>query len=188
VATVKFEALDDMGARVPHTYGASYFREPSGDSNRLVVGATTEGTQLLCDLAQTFSGKDYYVLYVLVTSRTARLPGRYQSPPFDSYAELSEFLSKYAMFFDGDGRHHIWVGSPSANDLLVYDEHNVIFCYGAIGAFERLLERKGFEEKKFWFPADHHHSFHAMHDSVEEDLMDSMNWKRFELQDADEWK
>lgn len=187
--TVKFGALDERGRPVPHDYGRRYYAQPSGASDRLVVGASGGGARLLSRLAESFAEDDYYVLYVLVVSRTDRAPGRYQSPLLGGIVELRAFLERHEDFLDGDGRHHVWVGSPTSRNLLVYDQHDVVFCYGDLDACEGVLAEEGYErtDDEFWFPAPHEHFFNPEQDEAEERLLGSLDWTRFELRDGDEW-
>jgi hypothetical protein len=143
---------------------------------------------LLIELAGELQGNPWAVLYVLLVPRCGnREPGRYQSEPFESHAALASFLRRFQAFFEGDGRHHIWVGSASNDGLLVYDQHNVIFAYGAIDRFKALLVSRAFREAEFWFPEPHSHTYLPENDVEEERLMAEMEWNRFPLDPGDDY-
>jgi hypothetical protein len=97
-------------------------------------------------------------------------------------------MTDFRDFFEGDGRHHVWVGSGQNDGLLVYDQHNVIFAYGPLKQYKSILLSHGFRESKFWFPAPHTHSFVPRYDDEEERLMTEHQWKHFPLQEGDEWE
>lgn len=177
------------GRQVRHRYGDVYLEEPCADSTRLVIGPSRGHVGLLINLSAELRGQPWYVLYVLLVPRLQkRQPGRYQSPPFDSHAELAKFLRSFRGFFEGDGRHHLWVGSSANDGLLVYDQHDVIFAYGPIERFRAVLDGLGYRCSKFWFPAPHTHSYFPENDEEEDRLMSKVDWTYFPLRPGDEWE
>lgn len=179
----------EHGEHVLHDYGNVYFEQPCGPSTRLVIGASRDHVDLLIELATQLQGLPWFVLYVLLVPRKGnRESGRYQSPPFDTHAELSAFLAAFRSFFEGDGRHHVWVGSAANDGLLVYDQHNVIFAYGPLDSFRAILDSHGFREHPFWFPAPHTHPYAPENDAEEERLMTEAEWQWSPLQPGDEWR
>ena len=90
-------------------------------------------------------------------------------------------------FLEGDGRHHLWISSPHTHDLLIYDQHDVIFAYGSIDRFEKVLDQRDFRREEFWFPSPHTHSFPPSNVNSEDELMQYFDWQFFALQDGDEW-
>jgi hypothetical protein len=183
----KFASLDEQGNGVDHDYGNRFFRQPCGNSHRLVIGASRSNVKLLDRLSTTFSSQRFYVLYVLLLSHAGRRPGRYQSPLIESHEDLQLFIWTFQLFFEGDGRHHVWIGSPDSNDLLVYDQHDVIFAYGSLDAFEAILIDEGFSQAEFWFPCPHSHSYDPANVTQEEELLAYWDWVYHPLQDGDEW-
>ena len=187
MVSTKFCHLE-RGEHIPHDYGNVYFEQPCGPSKRLVIGPSSNHIELMTELSAELSGCPWFVLYILLVPRQGnREAGRYQSQPFDTHAELSTFLSSFRSYFEGDGRHHVWVGSAANDGLLVYDQHNVIFGYGLLDRFKSLLRSRGFRERDFWFPAPHAHSYAPENDVEEERLMAEVEWKQFPLQPGDEW-
>ena len=74
----------------------------------------------------------FFVLYVLVVSRKEENEtARYQSGEV-SRAEVQAFLERFEDYLENDGRHHIWIHSPESSATLVYDNHDVIYCYGPL--------------------------------------------------------
>jgi hypothetical protein len=188
--TQKFSLfLNDLdGPYVPHDYGNVYFEQPCGNSTRLVIGPSDNHIDLIIQLAAELKGDPWFVLYVLLVPRKGnREPGRYQSAPFATHYELSSFLSAFRSFFEGDGRHHLWVGSAANDGLLVYDQHNVIFAYGPLDRFKAILDSQGFRQADFWFPMPHVHHYNDENDPEEERLMAEMEWTYFPLQRGDAW-
>ena len=188
MAIPKFGTLDLRGEPVAHDYGDSYFRQPCGDGARLVIGPTDSQIKLLDELAANFPTRRYYVLSLLLLSHAGRTPGRYQSPLIGGHEDLQLFIWTFQKFFEGDGRHHLWIASPGAPDLLVYDQHNVIFAYGNLDAFESVLQSHRYQYKGLWFPSPHAHGYDPANVSAEDELMSYFEWKYFELQPGDDWE
>ena len=183
----KFCHLKD-GEHVPHQYGDLFFEQPCGPSTRLVIGPSKDHIELLTELTTELKDHPWFVLYVLLVPRLGNRPsGRYQSDPFETHAELSSFLASFKSFFEGDGRHHVWVGSSANDGMLVYDQHNVIFGYGPLNRFKTILKLRGFRQGDFWFPAPHSHSYAPENDVEEERLMSEREWQYFSLQPGDDW-
>jgi hypothetical protein len=183
----KFSTFDAVGNAIEHDYGNIYFRQPCGDSERLVIGPTDSQIKLLDVLSATYPSQRFYVLYVLLLSHAGRSLGRYQSPIIENHEDLQLFIWTFQNFFEGDGRHHLWIGSPDSADLLVYDQHDVIFAYGGLEAFESALTNDGFKQQEFWFPSPHSHSYDPSNVNAEDELMAYFDWTNFELQAGDEW-
>ena len=183
----KFSTFDETGNRVDHDYGDRYFRQPCGDSERLVIGASRSNIQLLDALAAVYSQQEYFALYILLLSQADRTPGRYQSPLIANHEDLQLFIYTFQEFLEGDARHHLWIGSPGSTDLLVYDQHDVAFGYGSLDRFEKVLVKNEFTADEFWFPSPHWHSFDPVNVREEDALLSYFDWQYFGLQDGDEW-
>ncbi|EAQ79697.1 hypothetical protein DSM3645_24350 [Blastopirellula marina DSM 3645] len=174
---------------VEYDYGDLFFEQPCGSATRLVIGPSKGEVDLLTELAALSENQSWYILYVLLTPRQGnRESGRYQSTPFDTLEKLSAFMTSFQSYFEGDARHHVWIGSLSNEVLLIYDQHNVIFAYGPIDRFRAILEKHGFREEEFWFPTPHSHSYAPQYDAEEERLMKEFEWQYFPLQPGDEWE
>ena len=118
---------------LPHNFGKVYAHAQTSSSPRLCVGASFHGTALLRELTLTLT-EPFLLLYVLVVPRVQSDAGRYQSDEL-SRSELDAFIEQFGTFWDGDGRHNIWIRSADGG-MLVYDRHNLIFAYGPLQRFK----------------------------------------------------
>jgi hypothetical protein len=128
----------------------------------------------------------YYVLYILHTPRGEGEPGRYQSTEL-TRGELDGLLMKYGPFFADDGRHDLWVYSPSTARTLVWDRHNKLFAEGEplddiIG---RLLGQ-GFQEGALQPLGNHFHHYRAECDADAANLLREFDWHWTPLRPQDE--
>lgn len=180
---VKFSIGNFDESNIEYDYGDVY--ETSEKS--IKISANNHQIKLISKLVEHLN-PPYYVLYVLVVSRTGKDLGRYQSPLFENREELISFLLEYKEYFETDGRHHIWVGTVDNSGLIVYDQHNVIFGYGPIKQFESTVRDVDYEEKRFEFPVPHCHSFHEENDSYEESIFNYFEWELFPLQSQDTYE
>jgi hypothetical protein len=75
----------------------------------------------------------------------------------------------------------------SSADLLVYDNHNVIYAYGNLDAHKNVLAESGLHETEMIrFPVPHVHHYNSEFDSEEVNLLQHFTWKQFPLQESDE--
>jgi hypothetical protein len=168
-----------------HRYPQVFVREKTTGPIRLKIAVSGAGADLLLQLAAVL-GEPFSVLYLLLVPRGGSAEGRYQSP-WMNRAELTDLFSDLAPFCDQDGRHHVWLFSDPERATLVYDHHNVIYAYGPIEDFVRLLEAAGYvEARELSFPAPHRHSFHAEFDAAERKLVALPGWTRSPLLPEDE--
>ena len=181
---VKFSVAADDEA--PHQYAKRFELQRLRDgSSRLVVGLQSSPLDLLKELALRLP-EPFRVLYVLVVTRSdAYDPGRYECPEEFSAAGLTAFLDEFAEFFEGDGRHQLWIASPSAG-ALVYDRHELIYAYGPLDSFERVLASRGFEQGVVAVPAPHAHHYRAEFDPLFTRLMERWPWAHSPLKPGDE--
>jgi hypothetical protein len=150
---------------------------------RLRVATAASGAELVKNLGACLAG-DWYVLYVLLVAHTENRPGRYQSPPIQSYDGVTALLDRYRDFLAGDGRHHRWLGSTGGQGMIVYDHHNVLHCYGPLARYRDTL--RGFPPGPIILPAPHAHHFHAEFALAERQLLDEWNWTWFPLSPDDD--
>ncbi len=184
-ALPKFESqvLDEW---IPHRYPKVFVREKTKGPDRLKIAASVQGTQTMLQLASVL-GEPFSALYVLLVPRGKSVEGRYQSPWMSS-AELSDLFERFAPFWDQDARHHLWLFSDPDRATLVYDQHNVIFAYGPIKKYVRVLEASGYAEtQELPFPAPHNHRYHVAFDQKERDLVSLRGWSKSPLRKGDAW-
>lgn len=183
----KFGVLNESKEWIAHDYGNAFFRQPMSSGERLVIGPSSKHVDMMLSLAQTWPNKQFYILYVLLLSHSGAELGRYQSPLITSFEDLQVFFYTYETFLESDGRHHIWIGSPSNDGLLIYDQHNVIFAYGDLPCYEQILTSLNFSRREFWFPCPHSHGYPPANVQEEEELLRHFPWQHSPLRDGDEW-
>jgi hypothetical protein len=183
----KFGVFNESKEWVAYDYGNIFFRQPMSSGERLVIGPSSEQVELMLGLVQTWRTQQFYALYVLLVSHSGAELGRYQSPLIESFEDLQVFFYTYENFLESDGRHHIWIGSPSNDGLLIYDQHNVIFAYGDLSRYEQVLASRSFTPGEFWFPCPHSHGYPPTNVQQEEKLLRHFPWQRSPLQDGDQW-
>ena len=172
-----------MPVRYPNVYSI----EQTSGPPRLLIGPDTEHVEVLLSLAEVWQ-RDYYLLYVLLTPRLGkREPGRYQSPGPLSFEQIATFCRHFAPFLEGDGRHHLWVGSTSGAGLLIYDQHDWTWAYGDLPEYIDVLQSKGFADGEFELPVPLSHGFNAEFDDSEAELASYCEWTYFPLQPGDEY-
>ncbi|MBK1884501.1 hypothetical protein JIN85_18945 [Luteolibacter pohnpeiensis] len=171
---------------IVHRYPKVFVREKTSGADRLKIEASQEGTQTMLLLASVL-GAPFAALYVLLVPRGGSAEGRYQSP-WMSRSELSDLFERFASYWDQDARHHIWLFSDPDRATLVYDQHNVIFAYGPIEDYIRVLETSGYSEAQaLAFPAPHTHRYHVAFDQEERDLVSLPGWTKSPLRKGDKW-
>ncbi len=182
----KMDILNAKRQIAPFAYANQYYLQDISADGRLCIGPTSGHTGLLQQLAATWPTRQYFLLYVLLVSQTDHQPGRYQSPLL-SQGELAQFLQEFGPFIDGDGRHHLWLGSPANEGMLIYDQHNVIYAYGAMGPYLEVLAGGGFSEANFLLPAPHVHHYHSENAVSQQALLEYFDWTYFVLQEGDDY-
>ena len=170
----------------PHEYPKVFVRETTTGSDRLKIAVSARGTETMLQLAAVL-GEPFAALYVLLVPRGGGEAGRYQSP-WMSRSQLTDLFERFAHFWDQDSRHHVWLFSHPDQATLVYDQHNVVFAYGPIEDYVRVLETSGYSEaQQLTFPAPHSHRYHLTLDEDERALVSLPGWTRSPLQEGDEW-
>lgn len=126
----------------------------------------------------------FLLLYVLVVSRGRSEPGRYQSEQL-SRGQLDSLFQQFGQFWDGDGRHSVWVRS-SDDGMLVYDRHNLIYAYGPLQLFKSILEDFGYTfTPSISLDFAHQHSYHEEFDHLERELTTRFADRRSDLREGD---
>jgi len=181
----KFSSFDGSEWR-EHRYPNLWQRECTSGPDRLVIAAYGDHIELMIELTRRMA-EPFGILYVLVTPRGAGREGRYQNPEPVSREQMEEFLREFKSFFEGDGRHHIWITSIPDDSTIVYDQHNVFFVYGSLEDFVAELSSRGFTEGPVGFPAPHGHGFDPRNDSDEDRILRYWQWIKFPLQPEDKY-
>jgi|SRR5579863_216285 hypothetical protein len=182
-ATYKFGWVPDEDRR--YEYPDVFSLEKTSRLQRLVIAPSANQVSLMLELLGVMP-EPYGVLYVLVVPRSDVEAARYQAASFKSRTETEGFLSRFKDFFENDGRHHIWLASPPSPDMLVYDRHNVIYAYGRLPAFERIVVSRGLSKvEAVEFPSPHTHHYNEAFDREQEEVLRYWPWVRSPLRDND---
>ncbi len=76
--------------------------------------------------------------------------------------------------------------SAKTKQLIVYDQHNIIYLYDDIQKMSKFLKTKGLNEGKISFPFPHVHYYNQVNDMYEENLLRHWNWLKTPLREQDE--
>jgi hypothetical protein len=175
----KFRSLNGPDAFI---YPNIWAQGKTTGPDRLIIAPSAGHVELLLELSRVLP-EPFGILYVLTLPRISK-EGRYQSPAPTDRAETEAFFRDYREFFEGDGRHHVWIMSLPAKATLIYDHHNVIYAYGPLDKYKQVLAAKGLkEEPDVCFPVPHEHNFNACYDSWEEKILAHWAWKHFPLKE-----
>jgi hypothetical protein len=161
-------------------YNNEWYKDEQETFKRIVVAPKDSQVKLILEILKNIE-PPYGVLYVLVAPRTVYKEGRYQLSEPKSYKEVETFLNEFGEYIERDGRHHLWIGSTVSNELVVYDNHNIIYIYDS--ECEKLLRDKNFCEREFSIPVPHCHMYNKENDIFETTLMENYNWTYFPLQE-----
>ena len=170
-------ASDGMADGMPFRYPDFFEIQSIGEAERLAI-APAQGHVAIMLEALEWMQEPLGVLYFLLLSRRDNRPiGRYASDRPHSRSEVVRFLETYSDFFEGDGRHHLWVGGPTHRQLIVYDQHNLVYAYGDRAKWLVLLGRRGIREGKIELPVPHSHHFNAEFDEDEAAVLSYWGWR-----------
>jgi hypothetical protein len=166
-------------SKVGHRYAHTFQQE----KDRLRIGAREDHAVLLWKLAREIP-PPYYMLFLLHTSRCDHRLGRYVSPAL-TWSALIGFLGDFGEFLADDSRHDLWIRSEDSDTLLIWDRHNLIFAYGPLADFRRVLLDSGLTEDEVEFPIPHTHHYHPAYDDAERLVLRYWNWSYSPLEDVD---
>lgn len=169
----------------PFVYPDTYAREHlAGGGERLRIGLRDHHAAVLRQLAAV-RPPPYKVLYVLHTSRTGAVLGRYESDALDGPG-LERVLAEFGAFFAGDARHDVWLHS-AAGGTLVLDRYNLLYAYGPLGAYERVLRAGGvLPGRAPEVPRPHALHYHPEWDAAERAALGAFGWRITGLRPTDE--
>ena len=174
------------GGFAPHAHSHAFRSEDDSQGPaRLVAAPDRDQVGLLIELSRTLP-EPFIVIYVLLSMRTLRPPGRYQTTTPVSREALESFLAEYRDFLEQDGRHHLWIGSAEEPSTLVYDQHQVLYLYGRLDAYAAVLRRAGMDEGPVVIPSEHRHDSHDAFDATEQRLMAHFRWTWNPLEPEDD--
>jgi len=169
----------------PFSYENVYERAWASNVEPLVVGPAEPRTALVERLAACLP-EPFRLLYVLVVPRGGdAAAARYETPHELTRDAVSAFLQEFADFLECDGRHHLWVTSPEAGNI-VFDRHNVIYAYGPVDCFVQSLVTQGFRPGTVTLPTPHWHAYHAEYDQMQRRLLARWTWGQSPLRPNDD--
>ena len=171
--------LSGPGPETPHEYNHVFDLQQTTGPSRLVLAPRRDHVDLLLSLIEAMP-EPLGLLYVLVVPRSEREPGRYQSEEMWDRAVVASFLERFRDALELDGRHHLWIASDDGS-MLVYDNHQVIYAYGDLDAFEDLARTHGLVPGDVVYPAPHVHCYHERFDADEAAILDEYAWIRYDL-------
>lgn len=126
----------------------------------------------------------FKLLYVLHTSRTGAVLGRYESDLLDG-PDVEGVLAKFGRFFAEDARHDVWLHSAGGG-TLVLDRHNLLYAYGSLEEYERTLKMFGVQPGELPnAPAPHALHYHEAWDAMEREAARTFAWRITPLRPED---
>lgn len=194
MSTATVDPLYRFGTPYPDeqriAYGNVFAREARKGTPLLRIAADKDQMRLLELLMEDMS-EPFWLLYVLLVPRADEGPaGRYQSEQEFTKAEVSSFLDTFRQFLECDGRQALWIKSSEGPDLLVFDQHNLIFAYGSLDQWTRRLISLGWKEvasDDLQIPAPHMHHYHGIFDDDARRLLKDLNWIHSPLREDDDY-
>jgi hypothetical protein len=181
----KFGSLQDPRGESIFLHPNVWARERTSGPERLAIAPAAQHINILRTLLDLIP-EPFHVLYVLAISRGGGEPGRYQSSTPKTKADVDMFLSTFVEFLELDARHRLWIKSVSTNDLLVYEQHNLIYVYGELGRMPVGLEAFGLKETdSIHIPVPHTHKYNERFDFDQEKVLDYWEWQQSPIQDSD---
>lgn len=174
-ALPKLGSLDDHGTEQSFYYPHCWERQQTSGPERICIAPHSNQIDLLEELSEGFVGPSG-ILYVLVVPRGSGTAGRHQMARPMERIMLESFLARDRRFFEEDARHHLWIADVTGQDQIVYDRHNVIYAYGTLERFERVLRSRGLREGKVAVPVPHVHHYHGEYDEAERSILEEYDW------------
>lgn len=172
------------GAWMEHSHPSIYQRQTlDGAGERLVATAPGGDPGVLRSLAAELT-PPFRLLYVLYRPRGEAPAGRYESPDVTTGA-LDDFFERFGDFLRRDSRFDLWIFSPADGAAVVWDRHDLVWCYGRLDAFEGRLRALGFAPGEPAIPSPHSHPDHAQHFADAAALLRFFGWNRRPLLRAD---
>ncbi|AIE88134.1 hypothetical protein [Fimbriimonas ginsengisoli] len=165
---------------VAHRYANVYHRE----KGRLVIAPKRDQIGLFLALARQIDGPFRFV-YVLLGPFGRYAEGRYELSVRLDHESLELLLDQFRLFFQGDARHHVFIGNDSPEPLLFYDQHDLIYAYGPAERYVPLLESQGLTPGVPEMPSPHSHHIRPEFDVVAEELLSGRDWKTGPLLESD---
>jgi hypothetical protein len=153
-----------LGDDTPFRHPEIWTRQASPDTGvaRLCIGGGEDPVGLLLRLGQALT-EPLFVLAVIDVSTEAT--GKYESEAMTD-ADVASFFDQFGRLFAEHGRAEAWIGSlPDegglARDFVVLDDHDLLYAYGPLDVFERILRDVGFTTGLPEIPVPHVHGLNV---------------------------
>ncbi|MEM9165609.1 MAG: hypothetical protein AAGB48_01140 [Planctomycetota bacterium] len=170
---------------MPFRYGNVYELVYRDVHPCLVAGVDRDQIDLLIALGTCFD-PPLSLLWILTMSEQDDFPrGRYFIEPSFEIAEIAGFLGEHQKFFELDGRSAVWIGDTEGS-LVVYDQHNLIHCYGNTDEFRPVLDRFGVRRGELPGIGPHAHVYKRDMDNVVDIIARTYPWAWSELHEDDD--
>jgi hypothetical protein len=169
---------------VEFRYADTFELQETEERERLLIAPSGRQVDLLLRLMREMSGP-FSLLYILLAPHTNARAGRYLASG-QSHEAVQALLEAFRDYFEGDARHHVWIGAEGDGSLLVYDQHNVIYAYGPVEQFASILMAQGLRQDTVEFPFPHTHHFRSVFDGHEDRLLSEFEWEYSPLEPEDE--
>jgi hypothetical protein len=165
------------GVAAPYRHPKVWLRERVDDGReRLRIGAGLGTIQLLLALAAELQ-EPLYLLVVMRAPRVVEESGRWESNAL-THGELERFAARFGELFEDDARAQLWIGEMRNDNLLVLDEHDLIYAYGPLHRFEHVLRERGYIPGDPSIPEPHEHHYNRQFDELERELRRGWAWHR----------
>ncbi|HET7552556.1 MAG TPA: hypothetical protein VFK04_14795 [Gemmatimonadaceae bacterium] len=131
----------------------------------------------------------YRLLYLLHTTGIGAPLGRYESPDLDG-PDIESFSHRFGRFLAEDARHDVWLHSMTdEGGTLVLDRFNMVYAFGPLEKFERILDGGGIQAVAEWaapqVPYPHALHYHREWDAAEREILEAFEWQRTPLHSED---
>jgi hypothetical protein len=99
---------------------------------------------------------------------------------------VGEFFHRFGRFLIEDARHDLWLHSHNEDATIVLDRHNLIYAYGPLDDFERMLDSAGIPRGPLpEAPDPHVHHYHPQWDDSERAILHALLWTMTPLREPD---
>ena len=171
---------------VEYKYKKKFSVQNIGEDQRLIISPPDEHIKLMLDLIKGDENDEFSLKYILLVSRCKNDEGRYETENCISWETVNEFCDKYVDYLQTDGRHNFWIINETKRDLIVYDQHNVLYTYGDLMWQLKIVDNNGYKNAKdICFPEPHGHHYHEENDNFEKDILKSYKWKYLPFEEGD---
>jgi hypothetical protein len=167
--------LFEVGRAAPYRHPKVWLREEVDDQERLRIGAGVGTIALLRALAAPLREPLFLQVVMRVPQRVEA--GRWESIPL-TQPELDRFTQRYGELFEDDARAQLWVGELDGAGMLVLDEHDLIYAYGPLTRFERVLGEQDYAPGDPRVPEPHQHRYSKQFDELEDRLRRLWPWSQ----------